>query len=78
LELAADRLDPSRSAMAAYIGDMPDDVMAAHRANGSRRWLSLAIAAGPDSAELSVRFRELGADYVLTHPDQLLTLWPEA
>ncbi|MCX7671608.1 MAG: HAD hydrolase-like protein [Anaerolineae bacterium] len=68
---AADRLDPTGRLPAAYVGDAPDDIMAARRAaaSGGRRWLAIGIAAGPAQAE---HYRQLGADLIIAHPDALL------
>jgi phosphoglycolate phosphatase-like HAD superfamily hydrolase len=55
--------------LAAYVGDAPDDILAAQRANGSRRWLSIAIA---DSPSVRQHYLDLGADFVIGHPDELM------
>jgi HAD superfamily hydrolase (TIGR01548 family) len=70
LERAADALDPTGTLAAAYIGDAPDDVMAARRAGG-RRWLAVAVV--PDPA-LDAHFTELGAHAIIRGPDEL-TAW---
>jgi HAD superfamily hydrolase (TIGR01548 family) len=72
LQRAADVLDPSGQLVAAYVGDVPDDIVAARRADGPRRWLSVALAATTAQRE---HYQELGADIVLRHPDELLTVW---
>ncbi len=74
LERAADALDPSRKLIAAYVGDMPDDIIAARRASRERRWLSVAMVAGEESAAIRQYYAELGADLVLDDPDRLLEL----
>lgn len=74
LERAADGLDPTRRLVAAYIGDMPDDIVAARRADGERCWLAIGIAA---TAERAAHQRELGADLVLQHPDELVNWWKD-
>jgi phosphoglycolate phosphatase-like HAD superfamily hydrolase len=74
LRRAADALDPTGRLVAAYIGDAPDDVMAA-RAAGPRRWLSIALTTAGDPDVLRRHFTALGADVVLDHPDELLRLW---
>jgi len=70
LERAADALDPTGTLPAAYVGDAPDDIMAARRA-GDRRWLAVAIV--PDPA-LDAHFTELGAHAIIREPDEL-TAW---
>jgi phosphoglycolate phosphatase-like HAD superfamily hydrolase len=72
LQRAAEALDPGGRLVAAYLGDAPDDVVAARRADGRRRWLAIAIAASPD---LRQDYHNLGADLVLGHPDELLGSW---
>ncbi len=71
LQCAADMLDPTGTLLAAYIGDAPDDIMAARRAaaRGDRRWLAIGIAADPVQAE---HYRQLGADCIIAHPDELM------
>jgi phosphoglycolate phosphatase-like HAD superfamily hydrolase len=70
LQRAADALDPSRQAVAAYIGDAPDDILAARRADaaGPRRWIAIGIATTPAQAE---HYHQLGADVIVAHPDEL-------
>ncbi len=68
LERAADALDPTGALSAAYVGDAPDDVMAARRAGG-RRWLAVAVV--PDPA-LDAHFRQLGAHAIIRGPDAML------
>jgi len=77
LQKAADALDPTGSRVAAYIGDAPDDIIAARRANaaGPRRWIAVGIAATPAQAE---HYRRLGADIILAHPDELAALWADS
>lgn len=72
---AADALDPTGVLPAAYVGDAPDDIMAARRAAalGGRRWLAIGIATTPAQAE---HYVQLGADHIIAHPDALATLWP--
>ncbi len=79
LQRAADALDPPRRAncqfalqTAAYIGDAPDDIVAARRADaaGPRRWLAIGLATTPDQR---ADYLALGADLVLSHPDELLS-----
>jgi phosphoglycolate phosphatase-like HAD superfamily hydrolase len=71
LQRAADALDPTGTRVAAYVGDAPDDIIAARRANAadSRRWIAIGIAVTSAQAE---HYRRLGADMILTHPDELL------
>jgi phosphoglycolate phosphatase-like HAD superfamily hydrolase len=85
---AADALDPPESSganwqfalrsarlrQAAYVGDAPDDIVAARRADsvGSRRWLAIGLAGTPTQRE---DYLALGADVVLEHPDELLEVW---
>jgi phosphoglycolate phosphatase-like HAD superfamily hydrolase len=76
LERAANALDPTGAQVAAYIGDAPDDIIAARRADASglRRWLAVGIAATTAQA---AHYRSLGADIIVGHPDELLTAWRE-
>ena len=74
---AADALDPLDGChdgprVAAYVGDAPDDIIAARRANGTRRWISVAIAERPN---LRQHYLDLGADLVIAHPDELVGLF---
>jgi len=75
LQRAADALDPTGALPAAYVGDAPDDIMAARRADalGGRRWLAIGIAATPAQAD---HYAQLGADRIIAHPDELTALWP--
>lgn len=70
LQRAADALDPTGALPAAYVGDAPDDIMAARRADaaGGRRWLAIGIATTPAQAE---HYTRLGADRIIAHPDEL-------
>jgi phosphoglycolate phosphatase-like HAD superfamily hydrolase len=70
LQRAADALDPTGRLPAAYIGDAPDDIMAARRADaaGGRRWRAIGIATTRDQAE---HYIQLGADQIIAHPDEL-------
>ncbi len=72
LERAADALDPTGTLAAAYIGDAPDDIVAAHRAGG-RRWLAVAIVPDPT---LDAHFTELGAHAIIREPDELAAWIP--
>ena len=74
LQRAADALDPTGTRVAAYVGDAPDDIIAARRADaaGSRRWIAIGIAATSAQAE---HYRRLGADMILAHPDELCGIW---
>ncbi len=74
LQRAADALDPTGALLAAYVGDAPDDIMAARRAAaaGGRHWLAIGIATTPAQAE---HYRQLGADHIIAHPDELAELW---
>jgi len=88
LERAADTLDPPGEQpgspsdagatrlpgrrVAAYVGDTLDDILAARRADGTRRWLSIALTTSNSTADLRSHYVELGADLVLDHPDELL------
>lgn len=74
LQRVADALDPTGLRPAAYIGDAPDDIMAARRAvvAGGRRWLAVGIATTPAQAE---HYTRLGADIIVAHPDELATMW---
>ncbi len=74
LQRTADALDPTGTLPAAYVGDAPDDIMAARRAEaaGSRRWLAIGIANSSAQAE---HYRALGADHIIAHPDELVGLW---
>jgi len=71
LQRAADALDPTGSRVAAYVGDAPDDIIAARRADaaGPRRWIAICIASTAAQAE---HYRRLGADIILAHPDELV------
>lgn len=73
LRRAADALDPIGVLPAAYIGDAPDDIMAARRADalGGRRWLAIGIAATPAQA---AHYRQLGADLIISHPNDLKSI----
>jgi len=74
LQRAADALDPTGRLPAAYVGDAPDDIMAARRAAaaGGRRWLAIGIATTPAQAE---HYTRLGADHIIAHPDELVGIW---
>ncbi len=74
LQRAADALDPSGQKSAAYIGDAPDDIIAACRANaaGPRRWIGVGIASTTAQVE---HYRHLGADLIVAHPDGLAAIW---
>jgi HAD superfamily hydrolase (TIGR01548 family) len=72
LHRAADALDPGGRRLAAYVGDAPDDVIAARRADGVRPWQAIALANTPAQRAY---YLSLGADVVLDHPDELLGLW---
>ena len=74
LQRAADALDPTGTQVAAYVGDAPDDIIAARRADaaGPRRWIAIGIA--PTSAQAE-HYRRLGADIILAHPDELCGIW---
>jgi phosphoglycolate phosphatase-like HAD superfamily hydrolase len=73
LQRAADALDPTGALPAAYVGDAPDDIMAARRADavGGRRWLAIGIATTPAQAE---HYTWLGADRIIAHPDELVKM----
>ena len=73
LQRAADALDPTGTRVAAYVGDAPDDIIAARRAGaaGPRRWIAIGIASTSAQAE---HYRRLGADIILAHPDELVTV----
>jgi len=73
LERAADVLDPTGMLSAAYIGDAPDDILAA-RCAGGRRWLAVAIVPDPT---LDAHFAELGAHVIIRDPDELAA-WAQA
>ncbi len=62
---------------AAYVGDAPDDIMAARRADmaGPRRWIAIGIASTPAQAD---HYRGLGADLIVAHPDELVTMMNDA
>lgn len=77
LQRAADALDPTGALPAAYVGDAPDDIMAARRADaaGGRRWLAIGIAATPAQAD---HYRRLGADHLIAHPDELMNVMRDA
>ena len=74
LQQAADALDaptPEHTPLPAiYIGDTPDDIVAAGRAAGVRSWQAIGLA--PDGSELRARQLHLGACIVIEHPDQLI------
>ncbi len=76
LQQAADALDaPSsdrRPLPAIYVGDTPDDIVAAVRANGSRSWQAIGLA--PTGSTLRDLQLGLGARRVFEHPDQLMQL----
>ena len=73
LSLAAEAIDPSGVLSAAYVGDTADDVSAARRADGQRPWQAIALVPDPQHW---IHFEALGADIILQHPDQLVSLWP--
>lgn len=77
LQRAADALDPTGTLPAAYVGDAPDDIMAARRADmaGPRPWIAIGIASTPDQAD---HYRSLGADLIVAHPDELVTMMNDA
>ena len=76
LHQVADALDPDGTLVAAYVGDTADDVVAARRADrGRRRWLSIALTTAAGKVALRSEFMALGADLVLSHPDELAQLW---
>ena len=74
LQRAADALDPTGTQVAAYVGDAPDDIIAARRADaaGPCRWIAIGIASTSAQAE---HCRRLGADHIIAHPDELATMW---
>ena len=74
LQRAADTLDPTGTQVAAYVGDVPDDILAARRADtvGPRRWIAVGIAVTSAQAE---HYRRLGADIILAHSDELCGIW---
>jgi phosphoglycolate phosphatase-like HAD superfamily hydrolase len=74
LQRSAEALDPGGLLPAAYVGDMPDDVRATRGAAlaGGRRWWSIAIARDPALRE---HLAELGADWIIERPDDLLQWW---
>jgi phosphoglycolate phosphatase-like HAD superfamily hydrolase len=74
LRRAADALDPTGQLVAAYVGDAPDDVVAARRAS-PRPWQVIALTTSGDRDTLRQQFIALGADVVLDHPDELVQLW---
>jgi phosphoglycolate phosphatase-like HAD superfamily hydrolase len=77
LRRAADALDPPRPgrppAPAVYVGDSPDDIVAARRADGARRWTAVGVS--PEGSALRARQLALGADHVIAHPDELMQLF---
>lgn len=76
LHRAADALDPPSRGRpplrAIYVGDAPDDIVAAQRADGRRSWRSVGLST-PGSALREIQLG-LGAHRVLEHPDQLIEL----
>ncbi len=72
LERAADALDPTGTLSAAYIGDAPDDIVAARRAGG-RCWLAVAVVPDPS---LDDHFIQLGAHAIIRGPDELAAWIP--
>jgi phosphoglycolate phosphatase-like HAD superfamily hydrolase len=77
LQRAADALDPTGMLFAAYVGDAPDDIIAARRADaeGPRRWIAVGIAS---TAAQTEHYHRLGADIILAHPDELAALWADS
>jgi phosphoglycolate phosphatase-like HAD superfamily hydrolase len=74
LRRAADALDPPspdrRPLPAVYVGDAPDDIAAAKRADGRRSWSAVGLS--PAGSALRDLHISLGADCVLEHPDHLM------
>ncbi len=74
LERTADILDPDGVSPAVYVGDMPDDIVAARNASG-RPWYSVALLTGQDRNGLREHFLGLGADAVLDDVRELPALF---
>lgn len=72
---AAERLDPGGRRPAVYIGDTPDDIVAANRASAQRPfvgWGALWAATEPET--LRAALVAAGADRILEHPSELMVL----
>ena len=70
---ASAQLDPGASLAAAYLGDTPDDMLAAQRARAARPFLAIGVSAvGGDMQR--AHLLAAGADLVLPTVDDLLTL----
>lgn len=67
---AASRLDPGGALAAAYLGDMPDDMMACQRARVQRSFLAIGISATGGEA-LRAHLLTAGADFTVRSVDDL-------
>lgn len=67
---AASRLDPGGALAAAYLGDMPDDMMACQRARAQRPFLAIGVTAAGGEA-LARHLRTAGADFTVRSVDDL-------
>ena len=70
---ASAQLDPAGSLAAAYLGDTPDDMLAALRARAARPFLAIGVSAVGGDAQRA-HLLAAGADLVLPTVDALLAL----
>lgn len=70
---ASAQLDPAGSLAAAYLGDTPDDMLAALRARAARPFLAIGVSAVGGDAQRA-HLLAAGADLVLPTVDDLLAL----
>jgi phosphoglycolate phosphatase-like HAD superfamily hydrolase len=64
--------------LAAYVGDTPDDVRAARAANATIPFIAIGTGRGDDEFKWALAaFREVAADIILGHPNnlRLLDIW---
>ena len=69
--IAADQKNPVAGYF--YIGDMPDDMLAAKRSEAGYKGIGLVMSA-PDKASLKKELRRAGADYIIEDFNQLKSL----
>ncbi|MGB3062475.1 MAG: hypothetical protein WBE17_22335, partial [Anaerolineae bacterium] len=69
---AGAQLDPGGSLAAAYLGDTPDDMLAAQRARKERSFLAIGISVTGGEA-LAAHLLAAGADFTVRSVDDLRT-----